>query len=246
MSRPDTCRVRYAGWAAGRQTVARRRFQRVRRRWPVPVAALAFVVAVGALAACGTADHGRNCPGHRGPDLSGRTLDGGDLTERRLKCANLERSTLDDQRLTEVKLSRANMHRASLRNTRLSNVDLSGADLTDADLGAATLDGVDLSGADLRRSAFGDGATLTDVGMRRARLDDADLRDTVLKRSDLGRADLRGADLAGAWLINSNLRGARLDPDDLAETRWADAVCPDGRKSRGTPESCDGHLTPAP
>jgi uncharacterized protein YjbI with pentapeptide repeats len=214
------------------------------RRTVMRWVAAAGVIALGAAALVtllGKDDHGRTCPGHAWLDLSGRTVHGSDLTQRPLRCVNLERSTVDGI-VSEANLSDGNLHRVRLRQAWLEQVDLSGADLTGADARSATLTGVKLDRADLRRAALND-TTLTDVGMQRARLTATTLRGAVLTRSDLSGADARDADLTGASLVDSNLRGARLDGAKLARSTWSNVVCPDGAKSAGAQrESCDGHL----
>jgi hypothetical protein len=112
------------------------------------------IVLASLLTGCTEKTPGRNCPGKGWRDLSHREVDGSELIERRLHCANLEWSSLDELRLQEVKLSRANLHGASLRSSWLSNVDLSGADLREAVLEAATLDEVDMEGADLQSASL--------------------------------------------------------------------------------------------
>src|SRR6266540_2184799 len=199
-------------------------FRAVLRRTTVRRVA-ACLVAIGAAVALirlangvfGAEDHGRTCTGRAGLDLSRRTVPGSDLSQRPLRCVNLQRAWLE-------------------------HVDLSGADLSDAVAGSAELTGVKLTHADLRRIRL-DGATLTDVGLQDARLKGASLRGVSLSRSDLAGADARRADLTGASLVDTNLRGARLDGAALTRTTWSNVVCPDGVKSAGTErESCDGHL----
>jgi uncharacterized protein YjbI with pentapeptide repeats len=192
---------------------------------------------------CGNS-HGRTCRGEPGADLSGRAVGGWELSQGRLRCANLERSTLDGEVVREANLSAANLHHARLHRAWLENVDLSGADLTEAVVESARLSGVDLTRADLRGSTLAD-SQLTDVSLAGARLQGAVLRTVVASRSDLSGADVRDADLTGASLVDTNLRGARLDGAKLAGTTWSNVVCPDGVKSGGEDrESCDGHLTP--
>lgn len=211
----------------------------------------AGVLAVGAVAVLvsqvgrvGDDDHGRTCPGGAGANLSRRMVYGSDLTQRSLRCVNLERATVDGA-VSEANLSEGNLHRVQLRRAWLEHVDLSGADLTDAGGGSATLTGVQLTRADLRRATLND-ATLTDVGLQGARLSATVLRGASLTRSDLSGADVRDADLTGTSLVDSNLRGARLDGVKLARSTWSNVVCPDGTKSAGEArESCDGHLNRA-
>jgi uncharacterized protein YjbI with pentapeptide repeats len=223
-------------------------FRAVLRRTTVRRVA-ACLVAIGAAIALirladgefGASDHGRTCTGRAGLDLSRRTVPGSDLSQRPLRCINLERSRIDGV-VSEANLADGNLHRVRLQRVWLEHVDLSGADLSDAVAGSAELTGVKLTHADLRRIRL-DGATLTDVGLQGARLKGASLRGVSLSRSDLAGADARGADLTGASLVDTNLRGARLDSAALTRTTWSNVVCPDGLKSAGTErESCDGHL----
>lgn len=212
-------------------------------RWPrslscVIVAALSSAFLIG----CGSDEHGRNCPGHAGKDLSGRTVDGSDLWQKKMRCIRLEGSTLTGS-VSEANLRHGNLYKARLTGASLENVDLRDADLRRADLSSATLSEVDLRGADLSGAALGR-SLLTDVSFDGAHLGDTDLRAASLTHVGLADADLRGADLAGATLSDSDLRGARVRKADVTETSWENVVCPDG--SRSTPGgSCLDHLTRA-
>jgi uncharacterized protein YjbI with pentapeptide repeats len=185
--------------------------------------------------------HGRRCADSGAVSMAGRVVVDSDLSQRKLRCADLERSTVEGF-VREANLSGSNLHAARLRSVSMENVDLSGADLTDVAARDATLTGVELGRADLRRTVW-QGSTFTDVGLRDAVLRGADLRRTEIRRSDLGGADARDADLTGAWLVDTDLRGIRLKGAVLRDTTWVNVVCPDGTKSAGDRHNaCAGHL----
>ncbi|WP_327011189.1 pentapeptide repeat-containing protein [Dactylosporangium sp. NBC_01737] len=220
----------------------RRTFPRgARRRVAAACLAVAVLLGVLLLVRGRTGEtHGRRCADPGAVSMANRVVVDSDLSQRRLRCADLERSTVEGF-VREANLSGSNLHAARLRSVSMENVDLSGADLTDAAARDATLTGVELGRADLRRTVW-QGSTFTDVGLRGAVLRQADLRRTEIRRSDLGGADARDADLTGASLIDTDLRGTRLDGADLDGTTWVNVVCPDGTKSGGDRESCTGHF----
>ncbi len=212
-------------------------------RWPrslsrVIVTAMSSALLVG----CGADKHGRNCSGHAGKDLSSRTVSGGDLWQKKMRCVNLERATLTGL-VSEANLRRGNLYEARLAGVSLENVDLRNADLRRADLTSATLSQVDLRGADLSGAILGKGL-LTDVSFDRAQLDGADLRAASLTHVGLIKADLSGANLGGATVSDSDLRGARLEKADISTTSWENVLCPDGSRSSAR-HSCADHLSRA-
>lgn len=96
-----------------------------------------------------------------------------DLSESRLKGANLGRAHLREVDLHRSDLTSANLSRAILRNTDLQQSDLSLADLRDADLTRAILKKVKLSGAKLAGADL-TGAYLNDArGTTKRQLDSA-------------------------------------------------------------------------
>ena len=76
-------------------------------------------------------------------------------------------------------------------------------------LSSARLQGADFSGAFLHRACLR-GVLGADSCWRQARLVEADFRSGLDQLTDLGRADLREADLSFALLNGANLRGADL------------------------------------
>lgn len=212
-------------------------------RWPRPFSCvLVAVLSSALLTGCGKDEHGRSCSGRAGKDLSGRTVAGGDLWQKKLRCVNLERSTLTGL-VSEANLRRGNLYEARLAGVSLENVDLRGADLRRADLTSATLSEVDLRGADLSDAMLGKGL-LTDVSFDGAQLDGVNLRGASLTHVGLIKTDLSGADLAGATVSDSDLRGARMRKADISTTSWENVVCPDGSRSSAR-VSCADHLTRA-
>ncbi|GAA2315056.1 pentapeptide repeat-containing protein [Streptomyces violaceusniger] len=209
-------------------------------RWPRSLSCLIVAALCSALfAGCGEGDdHGRSCTGRTGKDLSSRTVAGGDLWQKKLRCVNLERSTLTGL-VSEANLRRGNLYAARLTAVSLENVDLRGADLRRADLTSATLSQVDLRGADLSGARLGRGL-LTDVSFEGARLDGVYLRAASLTHVGLNGADLSGADLAGATVSDSDLRGAKLRDADVSTTSWENVLCPDGSRSSAR-VSCADH-----
>ncbi len=170
-----------------------------------------------------------------GADLSGARLReaylieadliGADLTGADLIRADLSEARLIEADLTGAVLSKARLSEADLIEARLSEADLTGADLIEADLTGADLIEADLRGADLRG----------------ARLRGADLREAYLSGAYLSGTDLRGVDLSGAYLrgavlSRADLTDAKVEPDQLAQTRSLEgATMPDGTKYEERP-----------
>ncbi len=108
----------------------------------------------------------------------------------------------------EAYLRGVNLRGTNLQGTNLRSVDLSEANLREVDLREAKLDEAIPKGADLFRADLR-GASLSGATLREAKLSGAKLSET-----NLSHADLRGLDLANIFLVNANLRYARLSPDN--------------------------------
>jgi hypothetical protein len=136
-------------------------------------------------------------------DLRGLDLSNVDFTGANLSSANLEGANLTN----------ANLSRANLFLTQLSKANLSGANLKGANLTGAKLDQVNLTRA-----------LLVEAALSHASLNHADLTAADLSRANLSDTDLRNARLANVTLAGTrfnytNLTGAQLDPDRLAEAQ---------------------------
>lgn len=130
-------------------------------------------------------------------------LGGVELSGRKLRDANLQRTGFRDTGLLEANPGGLNLQGASLRR----------AGLRDADLRGANLQAADLSGADLRR------ADLAESKLRGANLVYATLREINLQDADL--TGIRG--LLAAQLAGANVAGAEL-PDAVARFEAVDHV----------------------
>src|SRR5258706_5778826 len=91
---------------------------------------LAALTLVLVLVTDGDERHGRRCEAPGAVILAGRDVPATDLTQRKLRCADLERATVDGV-ISETDLRGANLHATNLKNAEMSDVDLSRADLTD-------------------------------------------------------------------------------------------------------------------
>ena len=141
--------------------------------------------------------------------------------------------------LVALSLSYSNLSNARLRGAELARSALRGADLATADLRDANLQHTDLRGADLEdtdlRGANLQGACLSSslmgpiypTSLQRAKLSDADLRNADLRGvdlrgADLERADLRGADLRDWEGVSIRWDGAKLEEVNLLNVRGID------------------------
>jgi uncharacterized protein YjbI with pentapeptide repeats len=97
------------------------------------------------------------------------------------------------------------------------NTDCSGQKLT-----AVTLQFSDLRNANLSKVDFTD-SNLHGADLRNANLSGADFSD-----ADLTDTDLRGANLAGTMFYRTNLDRARWSGTDRSQTKFCQAVLPDG------------------
>jgi tetratricopeptide (TPR) repeat protein len=87
-----------------------------------------------------------------------------------------------------------------LATKQCSQCDLSGTGLVMANLSGANLSGANLSGANLSQA-----------NLSQANLSGASLNGANLSGANLSGANLNGTDLRRAYLINTNLKGAKLD-----------------------------------
>ncbi|HTA46111.1 MAG TPA: pentapeptide repeat-containing protein [Bryobacteraceae bacterium] len=117
---------------------------------------------------------------HQNPDIV--MLNGADLENAQLPCADLHRVFL-----MESDLRRANLSCANLEGAILRNADLRGSDLRHANIAGADLCRANLSGADLRE------ASLTSTFMKRTDVRGADLS-TALGLTDAQINDAFGDD----------------------------------------------------
>jgi uncharacterized protein YjbI with pentapeptide repeats len=162
-------------------------------------------------------------------DLTGKRLNGLDLSDLDLSGVILRSARLNAANLRDADLSDAVLDQAWILNADLTDADLSGAHLFQAQLVGSRLDGADFSGArvasDLSRTSLKDavfvgaslGADMENQSMglmrgvfRKADLEGADLSGADLSRVDFEFASLRHADLTGANLMRASLGGADL------------------------------------
>lgn len=144
-------------------------------------------------------------------DLRKAQLDGADLKGANLLGANCEKADFGNMSLRDATLRRANLTGArfklgaNLRRANLEKANLTEAFMQYVDLERADLSEAILRGADLRH------ATLDRTDLSRAILDGADLRRAGLSRAILYETSLRGADLRNAAVVDTFVRGVKLD-----------------------------------
>ena len=122
-------------------------------------------------------------------DLSGLKLQGANFQNAILEKADLETATLigaefHKANLTEAKLKGANLGIANFQNAILEKADLETANLFDANLHKANLTGAKLKGADLRKANF-QNACLVEADLQNANLSFANLKECDLKWEQL-------------------------------------------------------------
>ena len=162
-------------------------------------------------------------------DLTGKHLNGLDLSDLDLSGVILRSARLNGANLRDADLSEAVLDQAWMLDADLADADLSGAHLFQAQLIGSNLDGVDFTGArvasDLSKTSLKDaifvgaslGADMQNQSMglmrgvfKKADLEGADLSGADLSRVDFEFANLRDADLTGANLMRASLGGADL------------------------------------
>lgn len=170
--------------------------------------------------------------GLAGVDLSGATLEKGDLSQADLTGARLDRANLSGADLTGAKLDRcvavkARLREACLEEASLAGAEFAGADLSEAELVKVQAAGVRMTNARLKAvsalQADLSGADLTDARLMEADLREADLSGAKLRSADLSKADLTGANLTGADLTGAKLAGAKLGRADLSRAVLVEA-----------------------
>ena len=174
-----------------------------------------------------------------GIDLRGANLEKAGLGGVNLRGANLRGAYLWKAQLNEANLSEVDLRWANLGGAELQKVILSGAQLNHANLRGSYLAGTDLrrvrwgKGADLSHAKLL-GATLDDLVMSKARLEQADMESVVNRDSPvpvfqeltpsevtLGKTD--GPMLEKACLMSCSLRGADLRKANLRGADLTDA-----------------------
>ena len=76
--------------------------------------------------------------------------------------------------------------------------------------------------------------------------DTGDFEGKTLKRIDLSGTKLAEADLSGTTFKDSDLLSADLDEADTDGARFIRTRCPDGTRTSGERQTCDGHLDVRP
>jgi hypothetical protein len=156
------------------------------------------------------------------PDLSDAKLRGANLNEADLSGANLSGADLGEANLLKAEVYLANLRGADLSEAKLNRANFGAADLSGANLSEATLCGANLSRANL-----------FSTDLSEANFVGADLREADLSGANLRGADLREVNLSWANLSQANIAGARLEGTvlgnvDLTETRGLDECWHEG------------------
>jgi len=159
--------------------------------------------------------------------LKGANLGIANFQNAILEKADLETATLigaefQKANLTEAKLKGADLRKANFQNAILEKADLETADLFGANLHKADLTGAKLKGVDLRKANF-QNAILEKADLETANLFDANLHKANFQNAILEKADLETANLFDANLHKANLTGAKLKGADLRKANFQNA-----------------------
>lgn len=170
------------------------------------------------------------------------TLAGLDLRTAKLQgatflAADLSRADLTDTVVEQPKAERANFHRAWLTGTRWPGARLRFARFDHAGLAAVDWEGSDLRDCDFTGATFHLGSsrsglvhsTIAGEGSRTGFYTDESKEAYIqapeaVRKANLSRCDLRGAQLAGCDFYLVDLRGARLEPVQVAWLRRCRAI----------------------
>ncbi|MHC5114799.1 MAG: pentapeptide repeat-containing protein [Planctomycetota bacterium] len=180
-------------------------------------------------------------------DLRGARLDGAVLDGLRLRVAAFEGASFRGASLSGCDLEHVAWPGAAMESARLPGALLTGAALPAADLRDANLsttgladvnlERADLRGANFRHASFHMGSSRSGLvdspiaceGSRTGYYTDESLEQSFRAPEEIRKANLRGADLRGAELLEVDLylvdlRGAKLDPHQLAHARRCRAI----------------------
>lgn len=177
----------------------------------------------------------------RDADLSDARLRGADLTAGSFRGGRLGDADLSDTRAAGADFSQAMLQNVTLTRGHFEGSDfgaarLAGARLDDAHVEAASfrdahLEGVNASGMFAAGAVF-DGARLEGVDLRGAHLEGASFRGARLGGAQFGGAFLEGADFRGA-----NLSAVDLPPDG---EMYSDVVSITLKRRAGLPPAFEG------
>jgi uncharacterized protein YjbI with pentapeptide repeats len=165
-------------------------------------------------------------------DLRAARLDGASLDE-----VNFEGADLTGLALPGLRAAKARFTRAWLTGTRFPGASLARASFLEAGLADVDWHGADLRGCNFTRAAFHLGSSRSGLvnsdvageGSRTGFYTDESLEDRFQAPEDVRKADLRGSDLRGArvdgcdfYLVD--LRGAKLDREQIVWLRRCRAI----------------------
>lgn len=161
-------------------------------------------------------------------DMSGRYLVDYDFHNLSLSGADLRGANLRGADLRGADLSNANISRADLCGANLNGAHLSGANFT-----GAKLSGCSMKGVVAKRRAVFLAASMHDVNLVEAQLDNSDLRNAhlgnanlrgvILRESNLAYADMAGANLSMVNFHRANLTCANMVQANISGTIFIDA-----------------------
>jgi uncharacterized protein YjbI with pentapeptide repeats len=164
-------------------------------------------------------------------------LAGAEFTGARFMHADLSGCDLEGMRLPGATFADANLRNALLTGSRMPGADFRGACLQAAGLAEVDWEGADLRGADLSEAAFHLGSARSGLvgspiaceGTRTGFYTDDFDEQAFKSPEEIRKANLRGTDLRGAivdkvdfYLVD--LRGARLDPEQVPHIRRSGAI----------------------
>jgi uncharacterized protein YjbI with pentapeptide repeats len=169
--------------------------------------------------------------------LPGRMLSRARFENARFTGANLSRCNLEGMELPDAFFAEADLSHALLTSSCMPGADFRNADLHAAGLAEVDWERADLRNADLREAAFhlGSsrsglvGSTVPCEGSRTGFYTDEYNEQDFKSPEEIRKASLRGADLRGALIDGVDfylvdLRGARLDPDQVLHLRRCGAI----------------------
>lgn len=172
-----------------------------------------------------------------GAILSGLTLSRSQFENARFTGAKLLRSHLEGMSLPHANFAEADLSHALLTGTFMVDADFRGARLCEAGLAEVHWERADLRNADLRGAAFHLGSSRSGLvasttpcegsrtGFYTDEYNEQDYKSPEeIRKANLCGADLRGAQIDGVDFYLVDLRGARVDQEQIAHLRRCGAI----------------------
>jgi len=145
-----------------------------------------------------------------------------------LSNTNLTGKNLEGYDLSNVDLRHSNLSKANLSSVNLEYADLRGANLNNANLRMANLQGADLKDATCNSTIFINAhlekANLWNGSFEMAIMIKARLNRAIFINANMNGVNLIDADLQGAIFSEANLKNAQLDPDETHKAVFLGAI----------------------